>query len=269
MSDARSNLHHHGIDIYESKHSDGYRVNEHCHRFYQVLYALDGEGKIKLDGTVYPIRQDHGVVIAPFSDHAVFSDSKLTLLVLAFRRDGLDSRLLPERSRLLDPSGFSRSELRQLLRKLIFEQSLGQPLSFLAMKICLAEVLLLFARAGQASPSPNANSLRAEKLRAYIDTHYYEIIDSKDLSARLGLSTRHIDHIFKERYQVTPVQYLAQVRIELAQKMLSEADKDIASICFEVGYESLSAFYRTFKKITGISPNTYRKTHALAAAPAD
>jgi len=60
---------------------------------------------------------------------------------------------------------------------------------------------------------------------------------------------------------MTPMHYLTEVRMELAQKLLVQTDKDIASICFEIGFETLSSFYRTFKKYTQASPNTYRKIH--------
>jgi len=276
MTYQRVNLLQYGIDIYESKHSEGDLVKEHHHDFHQLLYALDGEGKIMLDGTVFDVKQDYGVLITPYTNHSVFSDSKLTLLVLTFSKDTLDSavhnqllQLFFSQSKFIASHPFGSSELRQLLRKMIFEQSQNRPVNFLAMCIYLSEILLVFARSGQASQLSDANSWRAERLRNYIDTHYYEIVDSKDLSSKLGISTRHMDNIFKEKYRVTPVHYLAEVRMGLAKKMLSETDKEISSICFEVGFESLSSFYRTFKNFTQVSPNTYRKMNTHVNLPHD
>src|SRR5690625_5185890 len=104
----------------------------------------------------------------------------------------------------------------------------------------------------------DAKILRAERLQKYIDTHYYEMIDAKYISNMLGMSIRHINNIFKEHYNKTPIQYLTEVRMELSKKLLLETDKDIVSICFEVGFESLSTFYRSFKNHTHISPNQFR-----------
>ena len=74
----------------------------------------------------------------------------------------------------------------------------------------------------------------------------------------LGMSIRHINNIFKAQYDITPIQYLTEVRMELSKKMLLETDNDIVSICFEVGFESLSTFYRSFKNYTNTSPNQFR-----------
>lgn len=72
---------------------------------------------------------------------------------------------------------------------------------------------------------------------------------------------RYVNDIFKEQYHMTPMQYLTEVRIETAKKLLTESDKDIVTVCFEVGYENLSTFYRVFKNSVNMSPNQYRKQH--------
>src|SRR5699024_3690688 len=127
-----------------------------------------------------------------------------------------------------------------------------------ALRLYLSQLLLIIARGEKNTGKIDANALRAERLRDYIDSHYYDWIHAEDLAARLGMSTRHMNTIFKETYQLTPIQYLTEVRVGLAKKMLAESDKDIASICFEVGFESISTFYRAFKNNTSISPNKFR-----------
>ncbi|UUZ80110.1 helix-turn-helix domain-containing protein [Paenibacillus sp. P26] len=81
------------------------------------------------------------------------------------------------------------------------------------------------------------------------------------MAYKLGVGVRHANNIFKESYGMTPVQYLTESRIRVAKKLLIETDKDIVSICFEVGYESLPTFYRAFKNTVGLSPNKFRQQH--------
>ncbi|HEY0826875.1 MAG TPA: AraC family transcriptional regulator [Bacilli bacterium] len=256
----------HGIDIYESKHSDGDLIKEHSHDFHQFLYVLDGKGEIILEGIKYDFEPNDGALIVPFSRHSVISNAKLSILVLAFREDYLDLTIQQgllhtffKLSKLIGPHPFTVSELRKFLRKMLFESALGKPINYLAIKIYLAEILLLLARSHKVSQITDMNGLRAERLRNYIDGHYYEITGSTDISGKLGVSARHMNNIFKEQYQITPIQYLATVRMELAKKLLTHSDKDIASICFEIGFESLSSFYRTFKNYQQTSPTAYRK----------
>ncbi|MFD2657390.1 helix-turn-helix transcriptional regulator [Gracilibacillus thailandensis] len=253
-----------GIQLYESKHHAGDRIEEHHHQVYQLLYALEGTGKIILDGKEYLLEQDHLTFITPLTPHAIISDHKLTVLVLAFDRrikDGTNTELFEKSlygSKFIGLNPFNSSEIRQLLRTMLYEQAHDSLHQETALRTYLSQLLLLIARGGKNNEKVDANTLRAERLKDYIDSHYFDWIHAEDLASRLGISTRHMNTIFKETYYMTPVQYLTEVRVGLAKKMLAETDKDIASICFEVGFESLSTFYRAFKNITEISPNKYR-----------
>ncbi|MEF3306961.1 AraC family transcriptional regulator [Paenibacillus sp. GYB003] len=261
------------IDIYEQKHMGGHLVAEHHHQSYQLLFVLEGEGTIRLDGDTSRLEANDTALIVPYSVHAVMSDSRLTLLVLAFDESALDPEMaeLLLRGRfpasvLMKPNLFVGSELRQLLRKMLFEQSKdASMLGRLSLKIHLSQLLLTLARSTQSrTAGSDSNRLRAEKIRGYIDSHYFEPLTAVDIASKLGISTRHVNTIFKERYELTPMQYLTEVRIRLAQKLLAETGKDIISICFEVGYDSVSTFYRSFKAVAKLSPKSYRELNKPA-----
>src|SRR5699024_11284333 len=128
---------------------------------------------------------------------------------------------------------FEAGEIRQLLRKMLYEQSIGRSINRLTLKIYLSELLLILMKAQKEPRKIDANILRAERLRKYIDTHYFEMINANYISSMLGMSIRHINNIFKEQYDLTPIQYLTEARMELSKKMLIETDKDI-----EIGRES-------------------------------
>ncbi|RKN85227.1 AraC family transcriptional regulator [Paenibacillus ginsengarvi] len=255
------------IHIYEQKHMGGHLVSEHHHQTYQLLFVLEGEGKIRLDGETSELAADDTALIVPYSVHSVMSDSRLTLLVLAFEETALDAESAElllgghfQTSVLMKPNLFAGSELRQLLRKMLFEQSKDPSLlGRLSLRIQLSQLLLSLARSLQAGPGTGSNRLRAEKIRSYIDSHYFEPLTAVDIASKLGISTRHVNNIYKERYDMTPMQYLTEVRIRVAQKLLAESGKDIISICFEVGYDSVSTFYRCFKAVAKSSPKTYRE----------
>jgi AraC-like DNA-binding protein len=268
MTFRKIDLHSEGTYLYESKHQEGDRVHEHHHHIHQILYAIEGRGKIQLDGQSYDVVQDNVAIIVPNSQHSIISDSRLTMLVLAFDETLLDSfiqrdltRRFYEASTFIRLTPIASSELRQFLRKMLFEQSRENPLRESAIKIQLLEILHVLARSLQLPQLEDMNSLRAERIKNYIETLYYEPLSSKDVASRLGISTRYMNTIFKEQYNQTPMQYLTEVRIETAKKLLTQSDKDIVTVSFEVGYETLSSFYRTFKNIVNLSPNKYRQLH--------
>lgn len=265
----RIDLSRNNIDIYEQKHTGGHLVSDHYHQIHQLLFVLEGEGAIRLDGEIRRLAVDDTALIVPHSVHSVTSDSRLTLLVLAFDAEALDPEMRTQlldvyfrSSRITKPGLFVASDLRQLLRKMLFEQSRERsPLVRLSLKVQLSQLLLLLVRSAgteTAGAGSSSNRLRAEKIRSYIDSKYFDPLTAGDIASKLGISTRHVNTIFKERYDMTPMQYLTEVRIRVAQKLLAETGKDIISICFEVGYDSVSTFYRSFKAVAKLSPKSYR-----------
>lgn len=254
-----------GAHLYESKHKEGDVVRVHHHSIHQILYAIEGVGKISLDNQEYDLSQDQAAFIAPHSRHSIYSRSSLTLLVLAFDISAVEffgenelKSSFFQQSKFFYPDVITSNELRQHLRKMLYEQSSYNRFSKWAIKIHLLQILLTMTRYEDKHPTQDINSLRTDKIKNYIDTHYYEPLTSNDIAAKLGISSRYINTIFKDCYQKTPMQYLTEVRIERAKKLLRETDKEIITICFEVGYEALSTFYRAFKNTINMSPNQYR-----------
>lgn len=265
MRVSKINLPSHGVYLYESKHKEGNIINEHHHNIHQILYVIEGKAEILLDGKKYDITQDQFVLIVPNSNHAILSHSRLTVLVLAFDINSFGSFGQDElrnepfiTSHIFNPNPIASSELRQSLRKMLYEQTSNNSFSEWALKIHLLQILLIITRFSEGSHIQDANRLRSERIKGYIDTFYFEPLTSKDIASKLGISARYVNNIFKEHYEKTPLQYLMEVRIEVAKNLLIDTNKDIVTICFEVGFETLSTFYRSFKSTVNISPNQYR-----------
>lgn len=256
------------IQLNESIHSERDTVNEHFHESYQILYVLEDEGEVQIDGKRYAFNPDYVAFIRPYSKHSILAHSKLAILVLEFQASILDSdihrKLLEDylsQSKLIKVNQFEAMEIRQLLRKMLYQQSLGDSINRMGLRVYLLQIIYLLCYSLIEANITDANTLRADRLKKYIDTNYYNVMNAGDISSKLGVSVRHVNTIFKEQYNKTPLQYLTEVRLETAKKMLLESEKDIISICFEVGFESLSTFYRTFQKYTHTSPNKYRTSH--------
>jgi len=76
-----------------------------------------------------------------------------------------------------------------------------------------------------------------------------------ELSRIIGINEYKLKKGFKEMFNFTVFQYLAEVRLELAKNYLLENKKSISEIAFELGYSSLQHFSFAFKKKFGVSPN--------------
>ncbi|MFN8356830.1 MAG: AraC family transcriptional regulator [Spirosomataceae bacterium] len=99
---------------------------------------------------------------------------------------------------------------------------------------------------------------RLQRLYRFIEEHYQRKIDIVEVAELCHLSNEAFCRYFKKMTLLTFTQFLNNYRVNQA-KMLLHADKTITETCFECGFESLSYFNRTFKKVTGQSPLTFKK----------
>lgn len=92
-------------------------------------------------------------------------------------------------------------------------------------------------------------------------------IDHKNVlfyANRLHISENYLNKCVKETTNKPPKQWINEISILHSQILLQDATRDIASIAFELKYQSPSYFTRLFKKVTGYSPSDYRKFKFLA-----
>jgi len=73
-----------------------------------------------------------------------------------------------------------------------------------------------------------------------------------------GVSQAHFARSFKEAFGMPPHRYLLMRRIERATALLRDTDRPITGIAFETGWNSLGTFGRTFRDVTGESPQALR-----------
>ena len=104
-----------------------------------------------------------------------------------------------------------------------------------------------------------------EKIKAsknFIDKHFSENITVSELASKAYISRFHFIRLFKKYYGQTPNQYLQEVRITKAKKLLLK-NITVEKVCTSVGFESKTTFVTLFKKMTGKTPVAYRSKKAI------
>ena len=91
----------------------------------------------------------------------------------------------------------------------------------------------------------------------YIDTHFSDEINLDKIASKALVSKFHFIRVFKKYYGRTPHQYLQEVRIEMAKKILLKG-KSIDEVCNSIGFKSKTSFISLFKKMTGVTPLAYQ-----------
>lgn len=104
------------------------------------------------------------------------------------------------------------------------------------------------------------------RARDRMDRHYAEPLDIPALAAVAGCSEAHFIRTFRAVFGETPHRYLQRRRVERAMALL-RGNRPVTDVCFEVGFNSLGTFSRTFAAIVGVSPSVYQKRSPTAAVP--
>lgn len=90
--------------------------------------------------------------------------------------------------------------------------------------------------------------------KKFIDRHYAKNLDLDTVCKEACVSKYHFIRLFKRYYGRTPHQYLAEVRVEKAKKLI-QGGMTVRGACFAVDYESVTSFSSLFKKMTGSAPS--------------
>jgi len=104
-----------------------------------------------------------------------------------------------------------------------------------------------------------ADRARMDLVYEYILNNFTEEISLAKVSAIANISVPAFCRFFKLRTKKTFKQYINELRVNYACKLLNETNNSIAQICYESGFNNLSNFNRQFKEIKGSTPAIHRK----------
>lgn len=158
-------------------------------------------------------------------------------------------------------SGNTKETINEILRKNIKKSGIEKLLS-------LFEILKLMAFSNESKTLSAIGmagvSLKdSERMNVIFDQilkHFKEEISIEKLAQMTNFSKAAFCRYFKARTQKTFIEYLSEVRINHACKLLRESEMSILEICYESGFNNLSNFNRQFRKQMNTNPKEFRKT---------
>lgn len=97
------------------------------------------------------------------------------------------------------------------------------------------------------------------KAKQFINANLEDKVSLEAVSHHVGVSTFYFCKIFKQTTGMTLTEYVNRRRVERAKRMLLNPQNRVTEVAFEVGYQSLSQFNRSFLRYVGVSPSKYRE----------
>jgi AraC family transcriptional regulator len=104
------------------------------------------------------------------------------------------------------------------------------------------------------------------EIKAYVDAHLDSVIRMDALYDIAGLSKGHFHKAFLATFGMNPLTYINGRRVDMACHELEDTEKPLAQIAQDFGYADQPHFTKRFRKVTGMTPRTWRMEYQHATS---
>ena len=251
----------------------------HNHYCLEINYVLQGNGTYFIGDEKYPVRKGDVFIINNYEYHyAVNEDGKLQLIVIVFNpdfvwnneqfdyqyikafyewKDGFKHRLSDEKN--------EDDEIVKIILEMYSEWSKKETGYKLIIKSLLLKLLALLYRRFENTESfstkiQNFQSRynRIVKSVEYIDSNFTDDISLSEIASFSNMNQNYFSEFFHDTMNCTVSEYITNRRVKFACMKLLTSDESITNVAASSGFQNVSYFNRTFKKITGVTPQIYR-----------
>lgn len=254
----------------------------HAHPEYQLVAILRGSGTRYIGDHIKPFKGGDTVLTGPGlphvwrSDNAYFDPANgldIHGIVIYFPENFLGegsmekeefeeiSNLLVHAARGLEITGKTNQKVVALMKEMV-------NLSGVPSIIKLLQILHILAESSEIKPitqvnysynHPVSEKDRMGEILDYILKNFKEKITLQEVASLANMSESAFSRYFKSRVNKSFSDFLGDVRISNARKLLQDEDLNISQVCFESGFPTLSNFNKQFKDRIGKTPLAYKK----------
>ena len=171
------------------------------------------------------------------------------------------SKILSESSRGIEILGDSKQKLIDLMNGMVEMESTGRFYSLFSIFHILSSLEnfnILASTAFMSQLKPDEHTPMQKALQ-YIMMNFQRQIYLEDLLEITNMSYSSFYVLFKNTYRMTFKEYLLNIRVGYACKLLTGPSHNIAETAYLCGFENISNFNRQFKNIKGITPSEFHK----------
>ncbi|MBT3319712.1 MAG: helix-turn-helix transcriptional regulator [Clostridia bacterium] len=246
-------------------------AKKHNHANYEVFFNKQSSGKMLVQNEVIEFSDNSIVIVAPQVYHAYKPDENRARDVIKYTLKF--SYAADEKTeKLFDQFDFryarDMAHIFQTIERIHsvygadefgVRQEVGALFSVLLVQI-LREMTKDTATRGAdiGLPEYRDKAVEVAQIEAFFEKHYDAFPAPADLAKHLNVSTRQLDRILKQLFGVSFSGKLVSTKTELAKDLLKSTDLSVTEISQRLGYLSPASFSASFKKQTGVSPNSFR-----------
>lgn len=239
----------------------------HWHTFYEFEIYLEGEGTLTVNGRDYKVEPYTVSLMRTTDFQEIILQRKAKIRLLQFT-----SELMPEELRNYFTSyngdfvkTLNRENFEKIMKilDLIEAETLVNPRDTLtgeSLKHLTHVLLSVFLRNFRFEKEGELTSNKTIfPILSFINEHFRENVTVEDIARSFFLNSNYFCSLFRKETGVKCGDYIRNLRMNHAVRLVTLTKLSITDICAESGYNSISSFLRDFKKQFGTSPTKMRK----------
>ncbi len=253
-----------------------FRSVPHLHKFYELYILADGKRRIFIEDAHYDLEAGDMLLIPKELAHGT-EGAAYTRYLLVFTDEDLDDLQRETVSFLLNQKvSMTADEKRRILEVLEIMLKLENKhtkinrktternlLTCFSYLFFILSTLKNFPSKKYSSTEFSSYSHLTRKIINYVNENYATNVNLEELSKEYFISKSHLCHKFKKETKMTIIDYLLQIRLHNAKKLLQYSNKSMGEISRACGFSSPNYFSLIFTKHTQVSPREYRKINQL------
>lgn len=258
------------------KDSPEYPVGPHAHDGVEIYISLTALPDVLLGDRVYAVPVDTLIIIPPFCVHQLYHETGIVYerYVLNIQDTWLKnvlyglSNVLPSLLPNSEPQMFEltsrkggafKESLTESIQPLLSSSHPTDPGS-LSVLFRLLSLITDYAHSlskARTTLPISPSQKKVNEIISYIQSRISADVRISDLADHFYMNPDYLARLFKRHTHIALGQYITMQRITKAQLLLREG-RSVAAVSEVLGYSDYAYFFKTFQKVTGISPSRYR-----------
>lgn len=253
----------------------------HCHKEYELNYVEHASGVRRIVGDSVEVIGDYDLVLITspnlehvWENHECRSENIREITIQfspGFLGDLVNTNQFASVRKMFEKAQcglcFPFRAIMQtytMLDKLSHNQGFYSVIDFLTLLYELsqfADEAYALSSSAFARVELHTDSRRVKRVQEYINEHYQEEFRLGDLAEMVGMAEVSFSRFFKLRTGKSLSEFVIDIRIGHATRLLVDSTMSVAEICYDCGFNNLSNFNRIFKKRKGSSPKEFRDNY--------
>ncbi|WP_347551418.1 AraC family transcriptional regulator [Pseudalkalibacillus hwajinpoensis] len=231
--------------------------------YFHWLQTIDGEGTFSFLGQDYLLTPGKGILLTPFTRHSYrMTGTRWSTLYMTFGGASIDS-ILNSLEINFNALYSQSAELpfSKLIEDILANIEKDSDFSKLELSGDLYTFIIMLKKYGKLK-NQRSLSYNYEKIKPVVDwleQNYSENIGLQEMAEQVKMSSQNLSTLFRRAFGISPYAFLIQMRIrEAKKKLVSNPEISLKEIANAIGFNDVSHFVATFRKVESITPNKYR-----------